>query len=883
MEYTRGLRFGTVMLLISVLIIPGISAQSLPVTVEAESGVLGADFYTTNIEGAEGITITTDWINASNPGSADRVASYEVTFPGPGEYDLYARILVGPGTWDDDSQFIPNGFGIKDPASDADWFRANGLASAGYTLITAVVGGGGSEQSGVWKWINLTKFAEGTAPKTYIVAEDSLTVTFQIGARENGLYMDKFVFGRTGLYFTVSNLINGEAGSTTLPEPGTPLAQGQDKFLGSGWDYIQAPDFPSYWNQSTPGNAGKWGSVEGTRDVMNWAVLDSTYNVAKRYNMIFKEHTLIWGAQQPNWMNDLDSAQQRQEIEEWFAALAERYDSIDLIDVVNEPIHNAPNGMIPWGTTVPNIDYAGALGGSGATGWDWVIESFRLARQYFPDSKLILNEYSVINSYATTHQMKQIANLLKEEDLIDGIGEQAHAFTTKNVSSTTLKNNLDSLAATGIPLYITEFDIDGPTDLEQLQEMQRVFPLFWEHPAVAGVTLWGYRYGLWRNEQGAYLFNQDGSERIAMTWLKAYVNDTLQDVETISITSDNGDTLIDVTGGTLQLFAEVLPLNATIADVTWSVQPSGLAIIDQSGKLVAVDNGTVTVTATAWDGSGVTDTLEIDITNQPVEVVSINITSDNGNTIIDERGDSLQLSAEVLPPDATIPDVTWSILPTGLATIDQSGKLVAVADGTVTVTATAEDGSGVTGTLEITITNQSILVESITITPDNDSTLIDEKGDTLQLSAEVLPLDATNPDVTWSVQPDSLATIDQSGKLVAIADGMVTVTDTSEDGSGVTGTLEISITNQSISVEDIPEDRIRIYPNPAPEGNFTVTGLETIRQINILDLSGKRIAAYQNEGASVHVFHLEVESGIYFLELTDGKSRLYRKIVIGTY
>ena len=581
--------------------------------VEAESGILGADFFTVSVDGAEAITSSSDWVNPLNPGSADRVATYEVQFTEPGTYELYARVRVGPETWDDDSQFIPNGFGIKDPAQDSAWFRVNGLASAGYTESGAIVDGGGSAQSGVWKWINLSKFAEGPGDKIYTVTEDSLIRIFQIGAREDGLYMDKFVFGKSGFYYTVEILMNGEEGQETLPRSGTPIAEGQDQFLGSAYDDIQAVDFTAYWNQLTPGNAGKWGSVESTRDQMNWAALDLAYNEAKRYNMLFKEHTLLWGAQQPEWMNGLDSAEQRQEIEEWFAALAERYESFDMIDVVNEPIHNAPNGMVPWGTTIPNVDYAGALGGAGATGWDWIIEAFRLARQYFPGSKLILNEYSVINSSSETQKMIEIVNLLNAEGLIDGIGEQAHAFTTRGVSSSVLKSNLDALAATGVPLYITEFDIDGPTDLEQLQEIRRVFPIFWEHPAVAGLTLWGYRYGLWRNDQGAYLITEDGTERPAMTWLKAYVNDTLRDIEQIVISSVNGDTVIEEIGDSLSLQAEVIPSNATFPDFIWSVEPESLATIDQSGTVTALAEGTVTVKATAWDGTGLKGTLDIDI------------------------------------------------------------------------------------------------------------------------------------------------------------------------------------------------------------------------------------------------------------------------------
>ena len=81
-----------------------------------------------------------------------------------------------------------------------------------------------------------------------------------------------------------------------------------------------------------------------------------------------------------------------------------------------------------------------------------------------------------------------------------------------------LEKLFDEVAVGTVNLHAVETGLGA--DLEQLQEMRRVFPLFWEHPAMAGVTLWGYRYGLWRNDQGAYLITEDGTERPAMTWLK---------------------------------------------------------------------------------------------------------------------------------------------------------------------------------------------------------------------------------------------------------------------------------------------------------------------------------------------------------------------------
>jgi endo-1,4-beta-xylanase len=778
-----------ILIFLSFFIIQSTAGQDLPVIVQAESGTLGGDFRIVDTLGARAVTVKTNLINTSNPGNNNRIITYKVTFPDSGTYDLYARVMVGKNTWDDDSYFYANGFGIKDPANNADWIRANGLAILGYTGSLDLVGGAGTAANGAWKWINMSMYFGDSPPISFHVEQGSLTRTFQIGGRETGLYIDKLVLGRSGLYFTVYNLNRGEPGSELPPGEtplGPPMAEGKSKFVGCAWNYEQAPYFAEYWNQLSPENAGKWGSVEYTRDVMNWTVLDSAYRVTRKYHIPIKIHTLIWGAQQPPWIGALDSSAQRQEIEEWFAALAARYDTIEYIDVVNEPIHNAPNGMIPWGSTTPNVDYAQALGGAGVTGWDWVITSFRLARQYFPDSKLIINEYSVINSSTTTQTYIEIINLLKAENLIDGIGEQAHAFTTAGVSTATLKNNLDLLAATGLPIYLTEVDIDGPTDLAQLQEMQRVFPIFWEHPAVKGITFWGFRYGLWRQPQGANLITIDDVERPAMIWLKAYVNDTLTLTQSIEVSA----------GGIDSIFT----------------------------------------------------------------------------------GDDLQLSAVVLPANTTIPNVTWSVTPSGSATIDSYGLLTAYAPGQVTVKATAWDGSGVTGTLDIIVSD--ILAESITVSSGNNQDSI-YVGDTLQMSAEVLPANATDPSYTWSLMPEGLAEINNDGLLIATAQGKITIIAIANDESGVIGTLEITITEKAVdAINNQGFDKIVIYPNPTVYGNFTIQRIENIKQIELIDLAGIRVAEFSNYNQASINLHLNVSPGIYILRLSGGKEAVYRKIMV---
>ncbi len=297
---------------------------------------------------------------------------------------------------------------------------------------------------------------------------------------------------------------------------GPALASGQAKFLGGVYSPTQAPNLTAYFNQITPENAGKWGSVEATRGVMNWAELDAAYALAKSNGMPFRMHVLVWGNQQPAWIETLSAADQLAEIEAWFTAVATRYPGIDYIDVVNEPLNQPPN-------SVGHGNYLNALGGTGSTGWDWVLTAFRMARRIFPaTTRLMLNEYNIENNTAAMQRYVGLVRLVQAEGLIDAVGVQAHAFST-TAPTATIKANLDLLAATGLPIIATEMEIDGPTDAVQLADYQRIFPIFWEHPSVIGITLWGYLPGLWRDAQHANLALADGTERPALVWLRSYL------------------------------------------------------------------------------------------------------------------------------------------------------------------------------------------------------------------------------------------------------------------------------------------------------------------------------------------------------------------------
>lgn len=281
-------------------------------------------------------------------------------------------------------------------------------------------------------------------------------------------------------------------------------------------------DFNAYWNGVTSENGCKWGEIESTRDVMNWADADKAYNHAKDNHLVFRYHVLAWGSQYPSWIESLDPADFQAEMEEYMAAVAVRYPLIDQVEVLNENMYLNTWNKEEHAAGTPY--FRAGLGGPGETGFDWAIWLFEKARHYFPNAKLVINDFELETNSAGRNEILDLVEVLRDRGLIDCFGTQAHHFNVDGISASNLQSALNAMAKSGLPIYVTELDLKGKpaSEANQLKSYQTSFPVYWNHPAVAGISLWGYVEGsTWSSGTG--ILNRDGSERLAMTWLKSYM------------------------------------------------------------------------------------------------------------------------------------------------------------------------------------------------------------------------------------------------------------------------------------------------------------------------------------------------------------------------
>lgn len=259
-------------------------------------------------------------------------------------------------------------------------------------------------------------------------------------------------------------------------------------------------------------------------------------------------------------------------------------------------------------------------------------------------------------------------------------------------------------------------------------------------------------------------------------------------------------------GEKVPLSADVLPADASNTSLKWTSDREEIASVDAEGLVTSHKDGEVKIRAMAKDGSGIFD--EITLTFTPAKVSKITIRPAGGAHSL-QKGGTLQLIADVSPDYAQNKEVTWSISEeeASIADVDADGLVTAKEVGEVTVTATAKDGSEVSGEIKLTVTDH-VLVSEITVRAQDDKTTLKE-GETVQLIADVLPENAGNKDVTWSVSDEeaAFASVNEDGLVTAISEGEVTVTATAKDGSGVSGEIALAVTKED-GGGDGPDDPV---------------------------------------------------------------------------
>jgi len=249
------------------------------------------------------------------------------------------------------------------------------------------------------------------------------------------------------------------------------------------------------------------------------------------------------------------------------------------------------------------------------------------------------------------------------------------------------------------------------------------------------------------------------------------------------------------TGSTITLTPTIFPSNATNQSVTWKSNNTKIASVDLDGVITGIKNGKTIITVTTVDSKKTAKCVVTVKTAPIINVTSINLDEENISMNV---GDSDILTATITPDNATNQNVTWSSSDESIVTVNSEGEIEGISSGDVIITATTKDGNK-KATCEITV----IAVEDDIPIVNVESVSLDRKiismkvGENEILTATINPNDATNRNLIWNSSNESVLTIDQSGRIVAVSSGSSDITVTSIDGNK-TDICKVTVENAEI-------------------------------------------------------------------------------------
>lgn len=280
--------------------------------------------------------------------------------------------------------------------------------------------------------------------------------------------------------------------------------------------------------------------------------------------------------------------------------------------------------------------------------------------------------------------------------------------------------------------------------------------------------------------------------------------------------------------------------NITGADVKAEIFKDGKVTEKQLGRLDAgiqvfnlkgeEDVLSFTVTWPAGSVPALYEIIPVAYTKEWTQnVMSISVSPEAAEL---KAGESIQLSYKVLPLFASDQDVTWSSNHPTVAQVDSNGLVKAAANGEAVITATAKDGSGVFGICKIKVTGGSeitapVKVSSVTVAP---AQAVLKVGETQALTAAVAPENASNRTLIWSSDNESVAKVDASGMVTAIAPGAAVITARAADGSGQFGTCAVTV--EKVQTEE-PVQKDKIYRSGNYQYRITDASKKTAEWVGI--------------------------------------------------
>lgn len=278
-------------------------------------------------------------------------------------------------------------------------------------------------------------------------------------------------------------------------------------------------------------------------------------------------------------------------------------------------------------------------------------------------------------------------------------------------------------------------------------------------------------------------------------------------------------TSVSIGGTTEIMVGESTTLTATVEGsgnyseaVTWSSSDDSIATVN-NGTVTGRKAGVATITVKT-ENSTVFASVDITVKEKETVITAVNISGASAVTV----GESITLKATVEGEGDFSKEVTWSSSDSAIATVN-GGTVTGISAGTVTITAKSANET-IFAAVDITVKEKAAVVTAVNV---SGATSV-EVGKTIKLSVHVEGTNNPSTEVTWSSSNTDIAVVTDKGEVTGISAGKVKITATSKVDSGISGSLEITVTKKTEAVTiQIPET-LKVYVGATGELDATITG-----------------------------------------------------------
>ncbi|MDR2918229.1 MAG: Ig-like domain-containing protein [Tannerella sp.] len=313
--------------------------------------------------------------------------------------------------------------------------------------------------------------------------------------------------------------------------------------------------------------------------------------------------------------------------------------------------------------------------------------------------------------------------------------------------------------------------------------------------------------------------NAISGNKITLTGSPVFITVSAGDyVNVSSISLDKSSLNLNI-NESASLTATVNPSNATNKDIKWKSENTAIATVNDNGKIIALQTGTVNIIATSAENENITATCTVKIKSSGSTVVVEDITFGEDlekygiNLTV---GETTMLTAAITPTNATNKAIRWGSSNDKIAVVDENGNVTALKSGRAYINAYSNNNLRATCKVDIEESSGShISVSGISL---NSTGLTMHKGTTFSLVATIKPTNATNKAVKWKSSNENVVKVDDTGQLTALNVGSAEISAISSENESYVAKCTIVVLEKEEPIVSVAGIELNRYSMTLYEG-----------------------------------------------------------------